>query len=246
MYKEEHSRVEEMQAGASSFPERVETEASDVHSSVEHAHCLSSTMERDSLGLGCLHQHTSNMLWPAILTYYNNTVTIQRQRNKWGGGVNNIVTDYTQYVDDLIAILCFPSRLLASVFILCYLPWCPYPFISSFSFPPTLLKRKRSLLDPPPVLHNQIFDLMKGFNYWLPSTGGVGLLLPLFIFPAIYHYPDSKGVYTFAIVYVCAHGCVNIFFEAACWRSECGPVYKFAVSWPLETVLAEWLVENGI
>ncbi|KAK1904399.1 hypothetical protein KUDE01_011581 [Dissostichus eleginoides] len=48
MYKEQHSRVEEMhsQAEASSFPERVEAEASNVHSSDEHARCLSSTRER--------------------------------------------------------------------------------------------------------------------------------------------------------------------------------------------------------
>lgn len=87
MYKEEHSRVEEMQAEANSFPERVEAEASDVHSSVEHAHCLSSTIERDSLGLGCLHQHISNMLWPAFLTYYNNTETLSRDRGKSGEDV---------------------------------------------------------------------------------------------------------------------------------------------------------------
>lgn len=46
---------------------------------------------------------------------------------------------------------------------------------------------------------------MKGFNYWLPSTGGVRLLLPLFIFPAIYHYPDSKGVYAGTVVCVHEH-----------------------------------------
>ena len=55
---------------------------------------------------------------------------------------------------------------------------------------------------------------------------------PFFIFPAIYHYPDSEGVY--------ARVCVKIFFEAACRRSECGPVNKFVVSWPLGTVIAEW------
>lgn len=36
----------QLQAEASSFPERVEAEATDVHSSVEHAHCLSCTRER--------------------------------------------------------------------------------------------------------------------------------------------------------------------------------------------------------
>lgn len=40
-------RVEEMflQGEATSFPERVEAEANDVHSSVEHARCLSCTRE---------------------------------------------------------------------------------------------------------------------------------------------------------------------------------------------------------
>lgn len=47
-HKEKRSRVEEMhsQAEASSFPERVEAEASDVHLSVEHAHCLSFTRKK--------------------------------------------------------------------------------------------------------------------------------------------------------------------------------------------------------
>lgn len=111
-------------------------------------------------------------------------------------------------------------------------------------------KRKQSLLGPTrptsPVLHNQIFDVIKGFNYWLPSTGGVRLLLPLFIFLTIYHHSDSKVCMHVQLCVCTALVRVKIFFDAAWWRSECGPVCKFVVSWPLETVLAEWLVGNGI
>lgn len=47
-----------------------------------HTVCLS--QERDSLGLGCLHQHISNVLRPAFLTHYNNTKTLSRDTGKSG------------------------------------------------------------------------------------------------------------------------------------------------------------------
>ncbi len=47
-----------------------------------HTVCL--PPERDSLGLGCLHQHISNMLRPAFSTYYNNAQTLSRDGGESG------------------------------------------------------------------------------------------------------------------------------------------------------------------
>lgn len=86
MYKERHSRVEEMhsQAEASSFPERVEAEASDVHSSVEHAHCLSSTRERLPLAWAAFINTLAICCGQRFSTYYNNTQALSRDRGRSG------------------------------------------------------------------------------------------------------------------------------------------------------------------
>lgn len=47
-----------------------------------HTVCL--PPERDSLGLGCLHQRISNVLWPAFSTYYNNAQALSRDGGKSG------------------------------------------------------------------------------------------------------------------------------------------------------------------
>lgn len=58
-----------------------------------HTVCL--PPERDSLGLGRLHQHISNMLRPAFSTYYYSPQMLSGDRGgeKWGGGVKKIVVD---------------------------------------------------------------------------------------------------------------------------------------------------------
>lgn len=75
---------------------------------------------------------------------------------------------------------------------------CFLPSLMPLSSPALLFLPpiERSLLHPaaPQVLHNQIFDLMKGCNYWLSGTGGVWLLLLLFL--TTYHFFWQQGVRT--------------------------------------------------
>lgn len=101
-------------------------------------------------------------------------------------------------------------RVLPCFLIPAFVRWFAFSLSAADVSSPCITKRKRSLLDSPRVPHNQIFDLMKGFNYLLLSTGGVTLLSLLFIFPAIYHCPDSKGVYACAALPVCVDMCVCV------------------------------------
>lgn len=83
-------------------------------------------------------------------------------------------------------------------------------------------------MPPPPapqVLYNQIFGLMKGFNYLLLSTGGVRLLFPLFIFPAIYHSADSEGVCACAALPLCVRACVCVSVARECVKIFLQAVY---------------------
>lgn len=246
MYKERHSRAEEMhsQAEASSFPregwgggQRCSLVCRTRTLSVFHRR--ERKRERLPLAWAAFINTLAICCGQRFSTYYNNNThrrCPETEREKWGGGVKNIVTDYRQYVDDFIAILSYALPR----FLVLNLHSFPFSFCATFTDVPLLSlprlasysEAKGHYYNPPSsqVLHNQIFDLMKGFNYWLHSTGGVRLLLPLFIFLCNLSLSwQRRGVYA----------CTKIFFEAACWRSERGPVYKFVVSWPLETVGAE-------
>lgn len=119
---------------ASSFPERVEAEASDVHSSVEHASvCL--PPERGSPGLACLHQHISNMLRTAFSDLLQPTDAVMRQKRKtrrWSGDSRK---------PPLMRIL---LHFLISAFTHLH-----YVFLMSSPttfYPPVLVKKKASLM----------------------------------------------------------------------------------------------------
>ena len=262
--------VEEMhsQAEASSFPERVDAEASDVHSSVEHAHCLSSTRERETPSAWAAFINTLTICCDQRFQF---TTTTHRRYPDTEGKVGRRCEEQSQWLRTTCRFIYCCSVYVLPCFLNCAFSRFHFPFLlpslmtlsspllssslllsPPFLFLPSSPQEKKVITRfPPEALHNQIFDLMKGFNYWLPSAGGVRLLLPLFIFPAIYHCPDSYGVYVCAVLFVCLCVCCtwvcvkNILWSSRLkeWVWTCAQI---VVSWPFETVFAERLVGNGI
>lgn len=156
-----------------------------THLSNTHTVCL--PPERGSPGLGSLHQHISNMLRTAFSDLLQPTDAVLRQKRKTGRRSGDVRKPRLTHI--------LPHFLISGFTHLHFISPALMSSPTTFYSPcPCEREKKSQLWDSLQVPHNQIVDLMKGFNYLLLSTGGVRLLFLLFIFLAIYRCPASMTV----------------------------------------------------
>lgn len=204
MYKERHSRVEEMhsRAGARSFPR--EGWGGGQRCSLV---CRTRT-------LSVFHRRETPLAWAAFINTlaiccgqrFRLTTTTHRRCPETEGKVGRRCEEHSHWLQTICRWLychsvCVFPRFRAPN--LAFARFRSLPSPTSLSSPLVFLAPKKKEV----FFINQMFDLMKGFNYWLPRTGGVRLPFPLFHFPRNLSLPWQRGC-------VRARVCENILWSS--------------------------------